>query len=120
MDAFVIDRTAGREDGEDWTDDYQSCPAARTSRSSSNPPRSPGSGLGCTSIPTPKPSSSVGGGRRSPSVPNNCGVTPDKFSSFHPILRTSSNTPHKFETGPDGYEGVHIHANARFITEWLE
>jgi len=23
-------------------------------------------------------------------------------------------------TGPDGYEAVHIHANPRFITEWLE
>jgi hypothetical protein len=29
-------------------------------------------------------------------------------------------TPHKFATGPDGYEAVHIHANVRFVTEWLE
>ena len=90
MDAFVIDRADGRDDGEDWTDDYQEYPAAPTSRSSSNPPESLGSGLGCTSIPTPKPSSSDADGRRSPSVRNNCRVAPDKFSSFRPILRTSS------------------------------
>ena len=29
-------------------------------------------------------------------------------------------TPNKFSTGPDGYEGVHIHAGVRFVTEWLE
>jgi quercetin dioxygenase-like cupin family protein len=36
------------------------------------------------------------------------------------VLVVPPNTPHKFETGPDGYEAVHIHANARFVTEWLE
>jgi hypothetical protein len=28
MDAFVIDRADGREDGEDWTDDYQELPGS--------------------------------------------------------------------------------------------
>jgi len=31
-----------------------------------------------------------------------------------------AETPHRFRTGPDGYEAVHIHANDRFVTEWLE
>jgi quercetin dioxygenase-like cupin family protein len=36
------------------------------------------------------------------------------------ILVAPEQTPHKFATGPDGYEAVHIHANASFVTEWLE
>jgi hypothetical protein len=28
--------------------------------------------------------------------------------------------PHKFRTGPDGYEAIHIHASPTFVTEWLE
>ena len=36
------------------------------------------------------------------------------------ILVVPARTPHKFSTGPDGYEAVHIHANPRFVTEWLE
>jgi quercetin dioxygenase-like cupin family protein len=36
------------------------------------------------------------------------------------VLVVPAQTPHKFVTGPDGYEGVHIHANVRFVTEWLE
>ncbi len=31
-----------------------------------------------------------------------------------------AHTPHKFTTGPNGYEAVHIHANSEFVTEWLE
>jgi mannose-6-phosphate isomerase-like protein (cupin superfamily) len=36
------------------------------------------------------------------------------------VLIVPADTPHKFSTGPDGYEGVHIHAGVRFVTEWLE
>jgi quercetin dioxygenase-like cupin family protein len=36
------------------------------------------------------------------------------------VLVVPADTPHKFATGPDGYEGIHIHANYRFVTEWLE
>jgi hypothetical protein len=31
-----------------------------------------------------------------------------------------ANPPHKFATGTGGYEAVHIHANAAFVTDWLE
>jgi hypothetical protein len=30
-----------------------------------------------------------------------------------------AETPHKFSTGPGGYEAVHIHASPRFVTDWL-
>lgn len=36
------------------------------------------------------------------------------------VLIVPPYTPHRFLTGPDGYEAVHIHAAARFETEWLE
>jgi hypothetical protein len=36
------------------------------------------------------------------------------------ILVVPAETPHKFRTGPGGYEAVHIHANATFETTWLE
>jgi len=36
------------------------------------------------------------------------------------VLVVPADTPHKFATGRDGYEGIHIHANYRFVTEWLE
>ncbi|PUB27875.1 mannose-6-phosphate isomerase-like protein (cupin superfamily) [Promicromonospora sp. AC04] len=37
------------------------------------------------------------------------------------ILVVQAMVPHKFKTlGADLYEAVHIHANDRFETEWLE
>jgi mannose-6-phosphate isomerase-like protein (cupin superfamily) len=37
------------------------------------------------------------------------------------ILVVPPYTPHKFAViGPDRYRATHIHANATFITEWLE
>ena len=36
------------------------------------------------------------------------------------VLVVPAQTPHRFSTGPDGYEAVHIHASPRFITDWLE
>ncbi|MDQ0379693.1 cupin domain-containing protein [Amycolatopsis thermophila] len=36
------------------------------------------------------------------------------------VLVVPAETPHKFATGPDGYEAVHIHAAPRFVTDWLE
>ena len=36
------------------------------------------------------------------------------------VLVVPANTPHKFNTGAQGYEAVRIHANPRFEIEWLE
>jgi quercetin dioxygenase-like cupin family protein len=36
------------------------------------------------------------------------------------VLVAPAGVPHKFSTGPGGYQAVHIHANPRFVTEWLE
>jgi hypothetical protein len=71
MDAFAIDRSGGREDGEDWTENFT--------------------------------------------------VGSEQFRGHAgQVLVVPADTPHKFSTGPDGYEGVHIHAGVKFVTEWLE
>jgi mannose-6-phosphate isomerase-like protein (cupin superfamily) len=36
------------------------------------------------------------------------------------IILLPAETPHKFTTGPGGYEAVHIHSNPTFETIWLE
>jgi hypothetical protein len=36
------------------------------------------------------------------------------------VIVVLADTPHKFVTGSDGYEAVHIHASPRFVIEWLE
>lgn len=37
------------------------------------------------------------------------------------ILVAPAGTPHRFTViGPEVYEAVHVHANDRFVTEWLE
>ena len=36
------------------------------------------------------------------------------------VLVVPAGEPHKFRTGPEGYEAIHIHANPTFVTEWLE
>lgn len=36
------------------------------------------------------------------------------------VLVAPANTPHKFVTGPDGYEAIHVHANDVFVTDWLQ
>jgi mannose-6-phosphate isomerase-like protein (cupin superfamily) len=114
MDAFVIDRTDGRDDGEDWTEDYEELP-------------------GCANISIILESTTKAGvGPRLHQHPYaETFIIRRGWATFTvdseqlqgragQVLVVPANTPHKFETGPDGYEGVHIHANARFITEWLE
>lgn len=36
------------------------------------------------------------------------------------VLVAPADTPHKFSTGPDGYEAVHVHESRKFVTDWLE
>lgn len=36
------------------------------------------------------------------------------------VVVVPAGVAHKFRTGPEGYEAVHIHAGEEFETEWLE
>jgi quercetin dioxygenase-like cupin family protein len=114
MDAFTIDRADGRDDGEDWTENYQELPG--------------GAGISIILESTTQ----VGVGPRLHQHPYaetfiirrgtaTFTVGGETFEGHAgQILVVPANTPHKFATGAGGYEAVHIHANAEFVTDWLE
>jgi mannose-6-phosphate isomerase-like protein (cupin superfamily) len=114
MDAYVIDRPDGRDDGDDWAENYEELPGGAnvsiilesTSKAGVGPrlhwhPYAETfiirRGLATFTVGTDQLDAHAG-----------------------QILVVPAQTAHKFSTGPDGYEGVHIHANVRFVTEWLE
>ncbi len=114
MDAFAIDRADGRGDGEVWTDNYDELPG----------------GAGISII---LESSTHGGvGPRLHQHPYaETFIIRRGWATFTigseqlqghagQILVVPANTPHKFSTGAEGYEAVHIHASPRFNTMWLE
>src|SRR5215207_4408990 len=114
MDGFAIDRSDGREDGEDWAEDFEELPG--------------GANISIILESTIK----EGVGPRLHQHPYaETFIIRRGWALFTigseqlqgragQVLIVPANTPHKFSTGPDGYEGVHIHANPRFVTEWLE
>lgn len=74
MDAFVINRVDGRDDGEDWTENYEELPG--------------GSGV---SLILQTPATFAIGAEQLPAHAGQVPVVP-------------AQTPHTFRTGPDGYE----------------
>jgi mannose-6-phosphate isomerase-like protein (cupin superfamily) len=114
MDAFVVDRPDGQGDGEDWTENYEELPG----------------GAGVSIILESTTQAGVGPRlHRHPyaetflirrgSATFTVGSEQVEGRAGQ-ILVVPATVPHKFSTGPDGYEAVHIHANTRFVTEWLE
>ena len=114
MDALVIDRADGRDDGEKWTENYEELPGNANISIILESTTKAGVGPRLHQHPYAETfiirrgwaTFTVGTERRQ--------------GHAGQVLVVPPNTPHKFETGPDGYEAVHIHANARFVTEWLE
>jgi mannose-6-phosphate isomerase-like protein (cupin superfamily) len=110
----VISRADGREDGEEWTENYEELPG----------------GAGISIILESTTEEGVGPRlHRHPyaetfvirrgSATFTVG-TEEVVAHAGQVLVVPAETPHRFRTGPDGYEAVHIHANDRFVTEWLE
>jgi mannose-6-phosphate isomerase-like protein (cupin superfamily) len=114
MDGFVIDRVDGRRDAEDWTQDYEDLPGgANVSlilESTSE------AGVGPRLHLHPYAETFV---IRRGSAMFTVG-TEQVEGRPGQVLVVPARTPHKFVTGADGYEALHIHASPRFITEWLE
>src|SRR5215208_5632430 len=114
MDAFVIDRADGQDDGEDWTEDYEELPGSAnisiilesTSKAGVGPRLHQHPYAETFLIRRGSASFTVG--------------TEEFEAHAGQVLVVQAQTPHKFSTGPQGYEAVHIHANPRFVTEWLE
>ncbi|KRB45161.1 cupin domain-containing protein [Terrabacter sp. Root181] len=110
----VISRADGREDGEEWTENHEELPG----------------GAGISIILESTTEEGVGPRlHRHPyaetfvirrgSATFTVG-TDEVVAHAGQVLVVPAETPHRFRTGPDGYEAVHIHANDRFVTEWLE
>ncbi|MEW1952968.1 cupin domain-containing protein [Terrabacter sp. NPDC080008] len=114
----LITRSDAREDGEEWTENYERLPG--------------GAGVSLILESTTQ----EGVGPRLHSHPYaetfvirrgwatfTLGAGPDArevIGRSGQVLVVPAGTPHKFRTGPAGYEAVHIHANDHFVTEWLE
>jgi mannose-6-phosphate isomerase-like protein (cupin superfamily) len=114
MDGFMIDRADGRADGEDWTEDYEELPGRcqHLDHLGVDDDGRPGA----TAAPTSLPETFI---IRRGWATFTIGAE-ELQGHAGQVLVVPADTPHKFATGPDGYEGIHIHANYRFVTEWLE
>jgi mannose-6-phosphate isomerase-like protein (cupin superfamily) len=114
VEELVVRRTDGRDDGEDWTENYEELPGAAgisiilesTSKA----------GVGPRLHRHPYPETFI---IRRGTATFTIG-TAEVVGRAGQILVVPAETAHKFVTGPEGYEAVHIHANERFVTEWLE
>lgn len=84
------------------------------SRSSSSPPPEPASGRACTSHPYAETFVIRRG-----SATFTIGEDTVEGRAGQ-VLVVPADTPHRFTTGPQGYEAVHVHANPEFVTTWLE
>jgi mannose-6-phosphate isomerase-like protein (cupin superfamily) len=114
MEGFAIDRPDGRDDGEDWTEDYEELPGG--ANISIILQSTTQAGVGPRLHRHPYAETFI---IRRGSATFTVG-TEQLEAHAGQILVVPAQTPHKFATGPEGYEGVHIHANVRFVTEWLE
>ncbi|WP_163542485.1 cupin domain-containing protein [Occultella kanbiaonis] len=114
MDTLVINRADGRADGEDWAENYEELPG--------------GAGISLILESTDR----AGVGPRLHQHPYaetfliRRGSATFRIGDAEveghagQILVAPADTPHTFRTGPHGYEAIHIHANERFVTTWLE
>ena len=114
MDGYVIDRADGRDDGEDWTENYEKLPGeANISLILESTSKA---GVGPRLHRHPYAETFL---IRRGSATFTVGT--EEFEAHAgQVLVVPARTPHKFSTGRQGYEAVHIHANPRFETEWLE
>lgn len=114
----LISRADGRDDGEDWTENYERLPGGAgisiilesTSKEGVGPRLHQHPYAETFIIRRGSATFTVGAGADQRQVVGRAGQ----------VLVVPAETPHGFKTGPGGYEAVHIHANPEFVTEWLE
>ena len=114
MDAIAIDRADGRPDGEAWTENYEELPGdANISIILESTTQA---GVGPRLHRHPYAETFII--RRGSATFT---IASDQVEAHAgQVLVVPAQTPHKFSTGVDGYEAVHVHSHARFVTEWLE
>ena len=114
----LITRSDGRTDGEEWTENYEELPGGAgisiilesTTEEGVGPRLHRHPYAETFVIRRGSATFTVGQGVEARQVVGRAGQ----------ILVVPARTAHCFRTGPEGYEAVHIHANERFVTEWLE
>ncbi|MDV3223095.1 cupin domain-containing protein [Intrasporangium sp.] len=114
----VITRSDGRDDGEDWTENYERLPGGAgisiilesTTKEGVGPRLHQHPYAETFIIRRGTATFTIGSGDAAHEVVGRAGQ----------VLVVPAGTPHRFRTGQGGYEAVHVHANAEFITEWLE
>ena len=111
---LVISRADGRDDGENWTEDFQQLPGDAGISIILESTTAPNAGPRLHKHPYPETFIIRRG-----SATFTIGST-QLIGRAGQVLVAPAETPHKFSTGPDGYEAVHIHAVPRFVTDWLE
>jgi mannose-6-phosphate isomerase-like protein (cupin superfamily) len=114
MTAYVLDRSDGRDDGEDWAETYQELPGGANVSLILESTSEAGVGPRLHQHPYAE-TFVIRRGWATFTV-----GTEQLVGRAGQVIVVPAQTPHKFATGPDGYEGVHIHASPRFVTEWLE
>jgi mannose-6-phosphate isomerase-like protein (cupin superfamily) len=114
VDAYLIDRPDGRPDGDEWAENYERLPGEANVSLILESTAAAGVGPRLHQHPYAE-TFIVRRGSATFIVRN------DRIE-LHAgqVLVVPGRTPHKFVTGLDGYEGVHVHAHSHFITEWLE
>ncbi|MEV6281943.1 cupin domain-containing protein [Kribbella sp. NPDC051770] len=111
---LVVNRADGRDDGEDWTENYEELPGAAGISIILESTTQEGVGPRLHKHPYPE-TFIIRRGSATFTVD-----TVEVVGRAGQILVVPADTAHKFKTGPGGYEAVHIHANSSFETEWLE
>lgn len=114
MDGYVIDRADGRDDGENWSENYEELPGGAGVSIILESTRQAGVGPRLHRHPYAE-TFLIRQGSATFTV-----GTEQIEAHAGQVLVVPASTPHTFRTGPDGYEAVHIHAGPRFVTEWLE
>ena len=114
MDAFAIDRSDGRDDGEDWTENYQELPGDASISIILESTTQAGAGPRLHQHPYAE-TFIIRRGSATFTVGSE-----QLIGRAGQVLVVPADTPHKFSTDEGGYEAVHIHAHPRFVTEWLE
>jgi mannose-6-phosphate isomerase-like protein (cupin superfamily) len=112
--AAVISRTDGRDDGEEWTENYTELPGGAGVSLILESTTQEGVGPRLHKHPYAE-TFIIRRGSATFSVD-----AEEIIGRAGQILVVPADTPHKFRTGPGGYEAIHIHANPTFETVWLE
>lgn len=111
---LVVTRHDGREDGEEWTENYQRLPGGSGISLILESTTRPGEGPRLHRHPYPE----VFVIRRGSAIFTLGDET--VIGRAGQVLVAPADLAHRFVTGPDGYEALHIHEASEFETEWLE